>query len=655
MRKQKKESKKLFSFQAGLAAILSAVLLLSCLSSGAYAFFNDSASSGVSAIQAASYDLTIACVSTSVPSAAPEEPPAEELPAEEAPAEEPPADADPGSAEESPADPASDISLLSNEPTASLADAPSASPVEGSGYVYTVNTTGNHTFTLTAAGTASCGQCKVTISDGREFMTQPIRQGSTLTVTVAAEGGQTITFQPVWCADKEGVSYPPTQTLGEILTSQTVTEIEDPTTDAMGSANETEAPSTDTTGSTAGTEVPTEDTAGSTGETEAPTEDTTGSAGETEAPTEDTTGSTGEAEAPSADTIGSTTESEDPITGPTGETGETPDPAENAAPDAQAASLLSVGEKEESPWEDMPEYYQNDYPDSLYGSGTVASGGCGVTSLAMVATYMTGHTYTPDELARYFGSKAANNIDRLEYGSDKLGLVYEKSENFDETYQALAEGKIAIALMGKKSLFTNSQHFIVLAGLTEDGGILVKDPNRDNYSDPQISDGFENGFPTESILLGYSGAWIYDKSAMPEDVPVFYEPPYQRGEPRYPEIDLSREDMELIAKLVWAEAQGECIEGQQAVAEVVLNRVRSDRFPGTVQDVIYAEGQFRSVDKLEDAKPWQAQWEAVEKAVYGPYVLPEGVVHFATEKPNDNVYKQIGNHIFCYDWDAPTP
>lgn len=333
-------------------------------------------------------------------------------------------------------------------------------------------------------------------------------------------------------------------------------------------------------------------------------------------------------------------------TEPTGAAGETaaddtPDPAPNPG-----------GTEDKTPWEAMPEYYQNDYPENLYGNGTVATSGCGITALAMVGSYMTGYEYRPDQLAYYFGSKAFSNIARLEYGSDKLHLAWEKAENFDVTYRALQEGKIAIALMGEKSLFTQSQHFIVLAGLTEDGRILVKDPNRDNYDNAQLKKAFQDGFKKGDIQLGYNGAWIYDKSAMPEEVSKYYEPPYQRGDPRYPEITLTQEEVELLAKLVWVEARGECLEGQQAVAEVVLNRLHSDAFPSTLHDVIYGEGQFPSVDKLEEAKPWQAQWEAVEKAMYGPYVLPEGVVYFATAQPNANLWGSIGNHVFCY---APTP
>jgi len=104
-----------------------------------------------------------------------------------------------------------------------------------------------------------------------------------------------------------------------------------------------------------------------------------------------------------------------------------------------------------------------------------------------------------------------------------------------------------------------------------------------------------------------------------------------------------------LAKVIWVEAQGECEEGQQAVAEVVLNRMASSNFSDTLKGVIYAQGQFRSVPFLKDADPYQAQYEAIERAIYGPYVLPEDVVHFATYPTNDKVWGQIGGHIFCYE------
>ena len=296
---------------------------------------------------------------------------------------------------------------------------------------------------------------------------------------------------------------------------------------------------------------------------------------------------------------------------------------------------------------EVPNYYQTDYPNVRYGNGTVATSGCSITCLAMVATYLTGHTYTPEELAGYFGGRAFSNMARLEEGSAALQLPFHKAENWHESLQALRDGKVVIALMEEPSLFTASQHFIVLAGMTADGKILVNDPYRPNSEVWNLQNGFSCGFSEGDILLGYSGGWIYDKSAVSSD-PFIYREEKPARQYRYPDWQLSYEDTELIARVVWVEARGESMEGQQAVAEVIFNRMASDDFPSALQDVIYGEGQFRSVPFLQEATPWQAQYDAIERALYGPYVLPMDVMYFAQTPTNDNVWGRIGGHVFCH-------
>ena len=100
--------------------------------------------------------------------------------------------------------------------------------------------------------------------------------------------------------------------------------------------------------------------------------------------------------------------------------------------------------------------------------------------------------------------------------------------------------------------------------------------------------------------------------------------------------------------MIWVESRGESFEGQQAIAEVVLNRLMSDEFQDSVKGVIYAENQFRSTPLLDEAEPSSIQYEALERALEGPYVLPESVVFFATYPVNENVWGTIGGHTFCH-------
>ena len=135
---------------------------------------------------------------------------------------------------------------------------------------------------------------------------------------------------------------------------------------------------------------------------------------------------------------------------------------------------------------------------------------------------------------------------------------------------------------------------------------------------------------------------------MPEEPFLYSEPEPERGETRYSDIQLTLEEKQLLARVVWVEARGESFEGQQAVAEVVLNRLVSGDFQSSIANVIYAENQFRSAAFLQDAEPASIQYEAIERALEGPYVLPGDVMYFATYPVNNNVWGQIGGHVFCY-------
>ncbi|WNC12383.1 cell wall hydrolase [Brevibacillus brevis] len=83
-------------------------------------------------------------------------------------------------------------------------------------------------------------------------------------------------------------------------------------------------------------------------------------------------------------------------------------------------------------------------------------------------------------------------------------------------------------------------------------------------------------------------------------------------------VKVSERDMELLARLVYAEGRGEPYEGQVAIAAVVLNRVASPQFPDTVSEVIFARNAFSPVQngKLSH-KSNESTRKAVRDAVNG--------------------------------------
>ena len=60
-------------------------------------------------------------------------------------------------------------------------------------------------------------------------------------------------------------------------------------------------------------------------------------------------------------------------------------------------------------------------------------------------------------------------------------------------------------------------------------------------------------------------------------------------------MDLSDEDTKILERIVEAEAGNQGMSGKIYVADVILNRVVSDRFPNTVKDVVFSPGQFSPV------------------------------------------------------------
>jgi N-acetylmuramoyl-L-alanine amidase len=112
-------------------------------------------------------------------------------------------------------------------------------------------------------------------------------------------------------------------------------------------------------------------------------------------------------------------------------------------------------------------------------------------------------------------------------------------------------------------------------------------------------------------------------------------------------------ELDLMARLVRAEAQGESFQGKVAVAEVILNRIHSPLFPDTVQEVIYQKGQFSPVSNGAINLPADTDSiNAVKEAVNNGTNL-DGALFFynprtATSRWLDSkpVLLVIGNHEF---------
>ncbi len=81
---------------------------------------------------------------------------------------------------------------------------------------------------------------------------------------------------------------------------------------------------------------------------------------------------------------------------------------------------------------------------------------------------------------------------------------------------------------------------------------------------------------------------------------------------------VSQSDLDLLARCVYGESRGEPYNGQVAVAAVVLNRVRSSKFPNTIYGVIYQKNAFTAVnDGQINLTPNQTAYNAARDALNG--------------------------------------
>lgn len=82
--------------------------------------------------------------------------------------------------------------------------------------------------------------------------------------------------------------------------------------------------------------------------------------------------------------------------------------------------------------------------------------------------------------------------------------------------------------------------------------------------------------------------------------------------------NISSNNLDLLARCVYAEARGEPYTGQVAIAAVVLNRVRSSSFPNTISGVIYQKGAFTCVsDGQINYSPNSTAYQAAKDALNG--------------------------------------
>ena len=132
---------------------------------------------------------------------------------------------------------------------------------------------------------------------------------------------------------------------------------------------------------------------------------------------------------------------------------------------------------------------------------------------------------------------------------------------------------------------------------------------------------------------------------------------YLRDVPQIPEnsinrwnISLTEEEYELVARIGMLECGGEEDLGQQAVFEVIFNRVFHEKYPDNVTDVLSQKGQFVTWKNrnIKRATPTEKIYKNLDLVLAGKTeILPYETVYFSMGAQNKRVQERIGCHVFC--------
>ena len=132
--------------------------------------------------------------------------------------------------------------------------------------------------------------------------------------------------------------------------------------------------------------------------------------------------------------------------------------------------------------------------------------------------------------------------------------------------------------------------------------------------------------------------------------------PTDKSSKKEDKTNTGSKDIDLLARVINAEARGEPYLGQVAVGAVIMNRVKSAEFPNTISGVVYQKGQFSSVKDGQINKTYEneAQVKKAAQEAYNGSDPTNGALYFYNPKTAKSKWlytrptlKTIGSHRFA--------
>lgn len=158
---------------------------------------------------------------------------------------------------------------------------------------------------------------------------------------------------------------------------------------------------------------------------------------------------------------------------------------------------------------------------------------------------------------------------------------------------------------------------------------------------------------SESLSESYS-----NKTTIPYMSKITFEPQIEEESNEvevdyYPEFtyskDWSAKESYLLARIAMAEAEGCNTQTKTLIIMCVLNRVQSDEFPDTIEEVIFQENQFSPINngRWDRVEPNEDCYKAVKAVMEAKYDYSGGATYFEDCADEDNWHSR--NLEFLYE------
>lgn len=111
-------------------------------------------------------------------------------------------------------------------------------------------------------------------------------------------------------------------------------------------------------------------------------------------------------------------------------------------------------------------------------------------------------------------------------------------------------------------------------------------------------------------------------------------------------------DLDLLARLIYAEGGGASWVADDmcyGIGSVALNRVESEFFPSSLEEVIYQQGQYACVNThWFYEEPNERSLQIADELLNGGSIYPDNVLFQAEFTQGSGVYQKIQNMYFCW-------